>query len=91
MSKVIQASKKRRRVAIAWVVLMSIAVVVLMVTEQIALLYVLATLGVAGLLVIVALADLRGGQQRTSQLTPPPRDDAAAIGAGMRPSVVKER
>ncbi len=90
MSKVIQASKRRRRVAIAWVAVMTIIVVALMVAEQIALLYVLATLGVAGLLVIVALADLRGGQQRISQLTPP-RDDAAGIGAGMRSSVVKER
>ncbi len=89
MSKVIQASKRRRRVAIAWVVVMSIVVVALMVTEQIALLYVLATLGVSGLLIIVALADLRGGQQRSSQL--PPRDDAAAIGAGMRSSAVKEQ
>jgi hypothetical protein len=53
-------------------------VIALLVMEQVALLYVLATLSVAGLLVVVALADLRGARQVTEQLAP--GDDSAAIG-----------
>ncbi len=48
--------------------------------EQVALLYVLATLSVAGLLTIVAFADLRGARQ--SPAGPAPFDDSAAIADG---------
>lgn len=54
--------------------------IVLLWQEQVALLYVLATLSVAGLLTVVALADLRGARQ--SAAGPAPFDDAAAIGDG---------
>jgi Ca2+/Na+ antiporter len=72
--------KKSRRTSLL-VVLASIAVVItLIATEQVAILYVLATLGIAVLLVVVAMADLRGARQATEQA--PPYDDAASIGDG---------
>jgi hypothetical protein len=66
------------------VTLLWIAGVVALVTgliyrEQIALLYILATVSVTVLLVIVALADLGGARQATS---PAPFDDAAALADG---------
>jgi len=63
---------------------MSLAVIAVIIgllwQEQVALLYVLATLSVAGLLTIVAFADLRGA--RRSAAGPAPFDDSAAIGDG---------
>lgn len=55
-------------------------VIILIVTEQVAILYLLATLGVAVLLIVVALADLEGVRRRPDD--PAPRDDAAAIADG---------
>jgi hypothetical protein len=73
-----RARKGGRRKSLLWVAAATAVVIALLVTEQVALLYVLATLSVAGLLTIVALADLRGAQQATEQLAP--ADDSAAIG-----------
>ncbi|MDQ3806527.1 MAG: hypothetical protein M3416_22180 [Acidobacteriota bacterium] len=73
-----RARRKSRRTSLLWIALVAAAVIVLLVLEQVALLYVLATLSVAGLLVVVALADLRGARQATEQLAP--GDDSAAIG-----------
>ncbi|MEJ7617663.1 MAG: hypothetical protein WKF30_12025 [Pyrinomonadaceae bacterium] len=89
MSRTALAPKQRRRMGIVWVLVMAVVIVALMATEQIALLYVLATLGVSALLVIVALADLRGSQRKASNL--PPADDAAAIGSGINSSFSRER
>jgi hypothetical protein len=61
-----------------WIALAVLAVLVLMYLEQVALLYVLATLSVGGLMAVVAFADLRGARQVTEQVAP--GDDAAAIG-----------
>jgi hypothetical protein len=55
-------------------------IIVLLWQEQVALLYVLATLSVAGLLTVVALADLGGA--RRSAAGPAPFDDSAAIADG---------
>jgi len=48
----------RRMIALFWVLLIGIALGVLVYLEQIALLYVLATLGLVFLLLIVGFADL---------------------------------
>ncbi len=73
----------RRRTSRRTLLLIGLAivvVVVLLVLEQVALLYVLATLGVAALLTVVAFADL-GGAKRT-ETGPAPYDDAASIASG---------
>jgi len=74
----VRARRKSRRKSLLWVALVAALVIVLLVLEQVALLYVLATLSVAGLLTIVAFADLRGARQPADQLAP--GDDSAAIG-----------
>lgn len=82
MSKVVKTAKSRRKMAYIWVAVMSAVVIALMVTEQIALLYVLATLGVTALLVIVAMADLHGAHDLSAgRMTT--ADDAAALGSGI--------
>ena len=73
-----RARRKSRRKSLLWIAAVTLVVIVLLVMEQVALLYVLATLSVAALLAIVAFADLRGAKQMTDQI--PPGDDAAAIG-----------
>lgn len=75
--------------AYLWVAALAIVVVVLMVMEQIALLYVLATLGVTALLVVVAMADLRGTRESARVLAP--ADDAAAIGAGISNAIREKK
>ncbi|MCA1616270.1 MAG: hypothetical protein LC800_19650 [Acidobacteria bacterium] len=75
------ASRKRRgRMMFVWCAAATVAVVTLIWTEQVALLYVLATLSVAALLVVVSLADL-GEAKRATQA--PPYDDSAAAGDAM--------
>ena len=70
--------KSRKSVYISLVVIA--VIIALLWQEQVALLYVLATLSVAGLLTVVAFADLRGA--RGSAAGPAPFDDSAAIGDG---------
>ncbi len=74
-----------------YISLLVVAVIItLLWLEQVALLYVLGTLSVAGLLTVVALADLHGS--RRSATGPAPFDDAAAIGdgtAGMSPATAR--
>jgi|GEM_PF-1851286 len=72
--------KKGRRTSVLLVLASVVIVVVLLATEQVAVLYVLATLGVAALLAVVALSDLRGAREATEQAAP--YDDAASIGDG---------
>jgi hypothetical protein len=70
------ARKKRRRNSLL-VSGVAVAIIVgLLVTEQVALLYLIATLGVVALLLVVAFSDLQGVQQAA----PLPADDSAAIG-----------
>lgn len=73
-------ARKKGRNALLWVGLSALVIILLLYFEQIALLYVLATLSVAALLMIVAFADLGGARQTSSE--PAPRDDSAAIGDG---------
>jgi hypothetical protein len=56
----------RRTVTILWVTALAGLIVFLLYKEWIALLYVLATLGVSALLVIVGMADLSGAKSLTS-------------------------
>ena len=70
-----------RNRALIWIVGIGLIITLLIYFEQTAILYVLATLGLTALLIIVALADLKGSAS-TGQL-PKPNDDAAAIGTGI--------
>ncbi len=76
-----QGRRGRRKTTFIWIAALAAIIITLMVLEQTALLYVLATLGVTVLLVIVALADLSGSHKSLPE--PAPADDAAAIGTGI--------
>jgi hypothetical protein len=69
-----------------WIALATAIIVALIWTEQVALLYVLATLSVTALLLIVAMADLGGTRQALTE--PAPNDDSAAAGDGLAASRV---
>jgi hypothetical protein len=73
--------KGKRRMALVWIAVAAAIIIGLIWKEQVALLYVLATLSVTGLLLIVAFADLGGAQRPLTQ--PAPNDDAAAVGDGL--------
>jgi hypothetical protein len=64
-----------------WSVVITAVVITLLVLEQVAILYVLATLSITVLLIIVAFSDLRGAQ--AAEATRAPLDDAAAISDGL--------
>lgn len=70
-----------RRMTFLWIAVVSIAIIALIWTEQIAILYVLATLSVTGLLLIVAFADLGGARRAITG--PAPNDDSAAAADGL--------
>ena len=72
--------REKSRLSLILSLVAVVVVIALLWQEQIALLYVLATLSVAGLLGVVAIADLRGAQQGTAG--PAPFDDSAAIADG---------
>ncbi|HYH86085.1 MAG TPA: hypothetical protein VEX60_11575 [Pyrinomonadaceae bacterium] len=69
--------KTRRRNSILLSVAVIAVIIVLLALEQVALLYLVATLGVAALLVIVAFADLQGATPEPAAALP--GDDSAAI------------
>jgi hypothetical protein len=76
--------KQRRRNSLLVSAVAVIVIVVLLALEQVALLYLISTLGVAALLLVVAFSDLHGAQQQpASALVPAPADDAAAIADGV--------
>ena len=83
----IASRKQRGRMTFVWSAVAAVAVIALIWTEQVALLYVLATLSVAALLVVVAMSDLgetkraTWGAKRATQ--DPPYDDSAAAGDAM--------
>lgn len=77
----VNSRRSRRRMTLLWSAICAAIIIALLVMEQIAVLYVLATVGVAVLLIIVAMADLKGVHAAAAiQL---PRDDAAAISDGI--------
>ena len=72
-----QGARKRRRRNSLLVSAAAVAVIiVLLALEQVALLYLIATLGVVALLLVVGFADLQRAQ---TAAVPVPADDAAAI------------
>ncbi|HVF41639.1 MAG TPA: hypothetical protein VM936_01425 [Pyrinomonadaceae bacterium] len=78
-----EARKKRRRNSII-VSAVAVAIIVgLLMWEQVALLYLLATVGVAALLIIVAFADLHGATPTAAEARPATPDDSAAIADGL--------
>lgn len=76
-----KGAKRSRRTTVLITLAVVAVVIALLVMEQVAVLYVLATLGIVGLLIIVAWSDL--GQSRQTAGDAPPRDDAAAIADGL--------
>jgi hypothetical protein len=52
------AKRRKRTITASWVVGLAVLVIILIVWELTALLYVLATLGVTALLIVVALSDI---------------------------------
>ena len=77
-SKPVDTRKRRRRVTLLWIGIAALAIILLLRYEQIALLYVLATLSVAALLIIVSLSDLSGARRAAAEAAP--FDDSSAIG-----------
>ena len=71
--------KKRRRNSLLVSSAAIVVIIILLATEQVALLYLIATLAVAGLMLVVAFADLKGAQDAPAAV-PVPADDSAAIG-----------
>ena len=71
----------KRRMTLVWIALAAAIIIGLIWKEQVALLYVLATLSLTALLLIVAFSDLGGSRQPLT--APAPNDDAAAAGDGL--------
>lgn len=74
-----EARKRRRLLTLLWSALTAAIVIGLIYKEQIALLYIIGTVGVTVLLVIVALADLHGARRTLEPLG----DDSAALADGV--------
>lgn len=74
------ARKSSRWTTFIWIAAATVIIIALILTEQVALLYVLATLSVTALLMIVAMSDLGGTRQPLAQSAP--NDDSAALGDG---------
>ena len=80
--------QRRKLFTYGWIAVVGITVTVLIYWELTAVLYILATLGVTGLLIVVAFDDLGPSSGPASQITD--IDDAAAIGSGIS-SIPKKR
>jgi hypothetical protein len=78
--------KRRSRKTLIWILIMTVIIIGLLYWEKIALLYVLATLGITVLMVLVAMADL-GGSKKIAGGPVAPADDAAALGTGISSTV----
>jgi hypothetical protein len=73
--------RRRKAITIFWLAVISAITIFLLYREMIAVLYILATLGVTTLLTVVALADLTDteiGSPDSQRI-----DDSAAIGSGI--------
>jgi hypothetical protein len=81
-TKSIASERRRRRlITLVWTTLLAAVTIFLIYKELTAVLYILATLGVTGLLVVVAFADLRPAEK---SLDDPNRvNDSAALGSGI--------
>jgi hypothetical protein len=74
----------RRYITFAWITALAFLTVFLIYRELTAILYILATLGVAALLIIVALADLSRHEKVSTES--PRANDPAPIGSGLSSS-----
>ena len=61
--------RHRRWITFTWTAVLTVLIIGLIYWEKTALLYILATLGVAALLTVVALADLGGPKKNSSEST----------------------
>lgn len=84
MSRKGNRGRNRRFITFAWIAALTFLTVFLIYRELTAVLYILATLGVTGLLIVVALADLSKHEKFSTES--PQADDAAAIGSGLSSS-----
>ena len=84
MNRKVNKVRNRKLLTFAWIAAITILTVFLIYKEQTAILYILATLGVTGLLVVVALADLSKHEKFSNES--PRINDAAAIGSGISSS-----
>jgi len=83
-SRAAQGARKQRRRNSVVISAVAVAIIVgLLIWEQVALLYLLATLGVAVLLLIVAFSDLQGASPTAEEVRPATPDDSAAIADGL--------
>jgi hypothetical protein len=65
MRSVAKARQRRRGLTYLWITGLAVLTITLIYLEQTAILYILATLGVTALLVVVAVADLKGTEGQT--------------------------
>lgn len=77
--------KSSRNTTLLWIAGMTAIIIGLLYWERIALLYVLATLGVTTLMIVVAMADLAGTKKPLAGAAP--ADDSAAIGDGITTAI----
>lgn len=69
--------RRRKLMTVLWALALSVVVIVLIYLEKTAILYILCTLGVTALLLAVAFADLKHGDDENQQLAQSP--DAARV------------
>ncbi len=81
--------QRRKLFTYGWIAAIAITVTVLIYWELTAVLYILATLGVTGLLIVVAFDDFGPDSRPSNQIIN--IDDAAAIGSGISSSVPKKQ
>ena len=82
------ARKRRGKRSLLYIAIVAVVVIGLIWQEQVALLYVLATLSVSALLVVVAFSDL-GHARRAAPAAP--GDDSAAAGDAMNVAAAPPR
>lgn len=73
--------RRRKMVTILWFAAISILTIALIYWEMTAVLYILATLGVTGLLAVVAFSDLGPATNTSAEIERV--NDSAAIGSGI--------
>jgi FtsH-binding integral membrane protein len=83
MSRKAHRGRNRRFITFAWIAALALLTIFLIYREQTALLYILATLGVSGLLTVVALADLSRHEKFSTES---PHADDAAVGSSLSSS-----
>jgi fatty acid desaturase len=72
--------RRRKTITALWVAVMSVGVILLLLWEMTAILYILATLGVTALLIMVATSDLAHTDKSAGQLSSADPAPAAANG-----------